>query len=157
MSLFSDVADAWLTDLRNVTGLDTTTVPASSTHLYAPWSTETLFSEAGERHLAIWPQSEAETATPYTTDLSQLATQDWVVMVWEAAPDQTRLQDDDTDNKAWLTLAEGIRTRLMLRANVQLGSSTIMDTRYTGLAFERAGSHRVMALRFSVRVPLTAG
>lgn len=157
MSLYSDIADAWLTDLRNVTGLDTTTVPASSTHLYAPWSTEALFSEAGERHLAIWPQSEVESTQPFTTDLSQLATQEWVIMVWEAAPDQTRLQDDDTDNKAWLTLAEGIRARLMLRANVQLGSSSIMSTRYTGLAFERAGSLRVMALRFEVKVPLSAG
>lgn len=156
-SLWESVCDAWLTDLQtNVTGLDTTTVPADRTHQYAPWSVEAFYAEAGERHLAIWPEGEAEETAPFLTDGGLMSNQSYVIAVWEAADEQTRLQDDDTLNKAWLTLHEGIRARLMTLANIRLGSSTIKRTMYVGSSFETGNANRVMALRFRVEVPLPA-
>jgi hypothetical protein len=155
MSFWSDVVDAWVTDLQtNVTGLDTTTVPSSRVHKYASWSAEELFALSGERHLAVWPAAEPDVTEGLLTDGSLLATQTYIILVWEdASTTQGRLQDDDTANAAWLTLHEAIRARLLVRANSQKGSSTIMDTRYRGAEFPASGDKRVMALRFEVRVP----
>jgi hypothetical protein len=146
------VVDAWATELTtNVTGLNSAIV-----HKYASWSVEALVAERGERHLAVWPESEAEAVEGLTTAPSDLATQSYVVLVWEdASTEGGRLQDDETADAAWLDLHEAIRARFLRTANVRLGSSAIMDTRYRGAAFDMVGLVRTIALRFTVRLPLS--
>ena len=150
MSFFSGVVDAWATDLTtNVTGLSTAVV-----HKYAPWSPEVLYAERGERHLAIWPSAEPEVTEPLLVDGSVLAEQTYTVLVWEdTAGDAERLVENATDDATWLTLYEGIRARFFLTANNQLGSATIMATRYAGGSFSSSGHLRVMELSFRVAVP----
>ncbi len=150
MSEFSAIVDAWVTELvANVSGLST-----AIQHKYAPWSPEQLFAQAGERHLAVWPESEPEAVEGLTVTGDDLATQLYVVLVWEeAAATDGRLQEDDTADLAWLTLAEAIRARFYLSANRALGSNQIMDTRYRGLSFGRPGDMRSMQLVFRVRIP----
>jgi len=152
MSIWSDVVDAWVTDLTtNVSGLST-----AITHKYAPWSPELFYTEADETHIAVWPDLEAETADALLVDGSRMAEQTYAIAVWEDAMDtQGRLQEDATADAAWLTLAEGIRTRLMRAASFQLGSSSVMSTDYIGTQFDRSGSLRVLRIAFRCRVPLT--
>jgi len=148
MSNWSAISDAWMTELTtNVSGLST-----AIQHKYAPWSVEEAFAMAGERHIAIWPQGEAEAAVPYTTEPSVLATQVYSILVWEdASQDIGRLTDNETADKAWLTLAEGIRARLLLKANISLGVVGC-DTRYQGVRFDRAGAGRMMEVSFRVQL-----
>lgn len=146
------IDDAWVTELTtNVAGLTSAIV-----HKHASWSVEALTAERGERHLAIWPEDEAESLEGLTTGPADLATQNFVVLVWEdASTESGRLMDDDTANAAWLDLHEAIRARFLTTANIRLGSSAIMDTRYRGAAFDMVGLVRTMAMRFTVRLPLT--
>jgi hypothetical protein len=152
---WTEIVDAWVTELQNtVPGLADAVV-----HRYASWSVEALVAERGERHLAIWPEAEAESLEGLTTGAgggSDLATQSYVVLAWEdASTEGGRLMDDDTANAAWLDLHEAIRARFLTSANLRLGSSAIMDTRYRAAAFDMVGLVRTMALRFTVRLPLT--
>jgi hypothetical protein len=156
MSLFSSVVDAWVTELQtNVTGLDSALIPALRVHRYAPWSPEQFDGERGERHLAVYPQTESEAVEPLLTDGTKLAFQTYTILVWEDASDEvTRGYDDDTANLAWLTLYEAIRARLFELDNIALGSSEIMDTAYAGGEFGVSGPYRYMFLNVRVRVPL---
>lgn len=153
MSVYADVCEAWADDLTaHVAELSTATL-----HLYAPWSVENLVAGAGERHLAIWPEGEAETAEPMLVDGSQLATQSYVIVVWEdAAAETARRFDDDAANKAWLDLAEAIRARLKRQGAFQLGSADVMHTAYVGTTFPAAGALRVLIVGMRVRLPLAA-
>lgn len=150
---FTDVVDAWMGELTSsVPGLADVTP-----HRYASWSVEALQASKGERHLAIWPEVEAEVTEGLTTDGSLLATQGFVVTVWEdASVESTRRFDDEVANAAWLALAEAIRARFMVRANLRLGDPLIMRTQYLGTTFDLVGMMRVMTLRLAVRVPLQA-
>lgn len=152
MSLFAEVCDAWVDDLTaHVSALS-----GSIVHRYAPWSMENLVTEQGERHLAVWPEVDAESTEPLTTDGSRLSTQTYSIIVWEdAAAESARRFDDDDANRAWLDLAEAIRARLMRQGGIQLGATEIMATDYLGLAFPAAGALRVMNFGVRVRVPLT--
>lgn len=153
MSLaFEDVIDAWVSELTsNVSGLST-----AITHKYAPWSTEFLYAERGERHLAVWPNGEPEVVDNLLVDGSTLAEQSYTIAVWEdTGGDAERFVENPTADKAWLALYRGIRDRLYVTANNQLGSSEIMATRYRGGAFDRSGHLRAMEIRFAVAVPLT--
>jgi len=152
VSIYSDVVDAWMADLvANVSGLST-----AIQHKYAPWSPEEFYTEGiAERHVAVWPELDAEVTEPLTTAGDRMSTQTYAVAVWEDASDtQGRLQDDDTANAAWLTLAEGIRARLMRSASFQLGSASVMSTDYLGTQFDRSGTLRVLRIGFRCRVPL---
>jgi hypothetical protein len=146
------VVDAWVEELTtSVQGLADVVV-----HRYASWSVEALVAERGERHLAIWPEAEGEAAEGYLSDGSLLSTQRFVVLVWEdSSTEQGRLQDNESADAAWLDLHEQIRARFLKGSNVRLGSTSLMDTRYRESAFDRVGLVRTMALRFTVRVPLS--
>ena len=148
MSLRS-VCDAWVDDITsNVPGMADVIV-----HRYAPWSLENLYAESGERHLAVWPEIEAETHQPFDTSGGQMAEQDFICGVWEHVPDLDRAQDDEEADGAWLDLFELIRARFFVTANVRLGDSNIMRTRAVGGSFPVIGSRRVMELRFRVQRP----
>ena len=154
---WASVCDAWVTELTtNVPGLI-----GAKTHRYAPWSVEQLLSGQGEIHLAVWPQSEAEETEPYTIHGGQLSAQAWVVMVWEDASDQSSRQvDSDAANAKWLALHEAIRARFLELDNIRLGDDpsapAIQKTRYNGVAFDLTAGVRVMALRFTVTLQLSA-
>lgn len=151
---FAGVCDAWLSELQaNVTGLDTTTIPADQRHLYTPWAVELGLSTVGERHLAIWPEGEPEVVNPATIGSlsNDLAEQSYLIMVWEnASTDSSRLNDDEAAAQTWLTLFEAIRARLYVSANRQLGS--VDATAYAGGAFDFRAGQRIMQLRFKTRV-----
>lgn len=146
------VVDAWVADITgNVDGMADVVV-----HPYAPWSLELLYVERNERHLAVWPEPDAEATTPFTTDGGQMTEQDYVVVVWEdAGPESSRLIDDDAANGDWLDLAEAIRARFFVAANVRIGDPLIMRTRYMSGTFPAVANLRVMELRFRVQRPLT--
>lgn len=158
MSVFSDVCDAWLTDLQsNVTGLDTTTIPSDRTHLYAPWSMESMAALASERHLAIWPEGEPDVVSGYVAGSppSDLAEQSYVITVWEdASAESSRRFDDDTANKAWLTLYEAIRARLYVSTNQDKGQTNSL-TNYKGGTMAMESMTRMLAIRFTKRSVLS--
>lgn len=150
MSLaFEDVVDDWVTELTtNVSGLS-----SAVTHRYAPWSPELLYTESGERHLAVFPTGEPEVVEGATVMGDDLAAQTYTILVWEdTGGDAERMVEDPTDDEAWLALFRAIRDRFYLAANNQVGSSSIMATRYAGGTFERSGAVRAMEVRFVVRV-----
>jgi hypothetical protein len=106
---------------------------AATQHLYVPWSPEELAAMSGERHLAVWPVTEAETAEPFVTN-GQLLRQTYAVLVWEnAGDDPGRLRTDVPANKGFLDLAEAVRDRFFLKANIRIGGAD--DVRYTGTSF----------------------
>lgn len=147
------VCSGWMTDLcnGNVTGLTD-----AIQHLYTPWSVEDGYASSGERHIAIWPEAEAESATPLTAGSppSYLATQSFVIRVWEdASVDSSRLQDDETAASAWLTLAQAIRDRLMVWANIQTGS--VNTTQYGHTTFDFRAEARIFEIRFLTTTTLT--
>lgn len=150
---FKSICDAWMTELTtNVAGLTT-----AKQHLYAPWSPEALYAEAGERHVAVWPQGDPEVVQGLVAGTlpAELATQSFAILCWEdAGADLVRRQDDDTANAAWLALYEAIRARLYVQANARLGDAQIMDTHYRGGVLDSSDTKRVLSLRFEVRVPI---
>lgn len=156
MSLFSDVCDAWMTNLITLSGL--TAVPAERRHKYTPWSVESTAAAVGERHIAIWPTGDPEVAEPLTADGSLLGAQAYTVLIWEnIGSDTARRVDDETAAASWLTLYETVRTSMLTRTNWQLGSSTIMPhCPYVGGSLDRVGDSRVMSLNMKLVVPLSA-
>jgi hypothetical protein len=143
------ICDAWIADITaNVPGMSDVV-----THRYAPWSLENLYADAGERHLAIWPEIELETMQPFDTSGGQLAEQDFICGVWEHVPEVARASDDEAADGAWLDLYELIRARFFVTANIRLGDDFIMRTRFVGGSFPIAGQRRVMEQRFRVQRP----
>ncbi len=143
------ICDAWIADI-------TTNVPTMAdvvVHRYAPWSLENLYAEVGERHLAVWPEIEAETMEPFDTSGGQMVVQDFIAAVWEHVPDLERAQDDEEADGRWLDLHEAIRARFFVAANVRLGDPLIMRTRPVGGSFPVIGQRRVMEVRFRVQKP----
>jgi L-rhamnose mutarotase len=148
---FQTTVDAWVTDLtQNVTELAQAIV-----HRYSPWSLEELAASGDERHLAIWPDIEAETAEPLLTIPSHMLQQVYVISLWEDASDESvRRVDDEASNADWLELFEDIRVRIQRSANLQLGGTDVMKTDYIGGGFPRVSGKRVMELRLRVSRPV---
>lgn len=143
------VVDAWVDDITgNVAGMSDVIV-----HRYAPWSLENLNTNAGERHLAVWPEDEAESMEALVTGGGQLANQDYLVTVWEDAEAAMRLIDNEEANAEWLDLHEAIRARFFVAGNIRLGNTEIMRTRVISGRFPAVAGLRVMELRFRVQVP----
>lgn len=120
MSDFSDLVDAMVTGIQaGVTGLDTTTVPASKVHKYAPWNPLELTPD-GARHLAVWPLAEAEAGSPLAQNVHQIHTlqHSFAALAWEDAA-SSRGAPDPTGDAAWLTLANGLRDFFYTEANRQ--------------------------------------
>jgi hypothetical protein len=143
------IVDAWCDDITgNVVGMTDAIV-----HKYAPWSLEQLFPEGTGKHLAVWPEAEAETMEAFDTSGGQLAAQEFVVTVWEKAEAAQRLIDVDESNAAWLDLHELIRARFFVARDIQLGNPHIMRTRIVSGSFPTVGGLRVMELHFLVKIP----
>lgn len=152
---FKEVCDYWVADLTaNVGGL----APPTITHRYAPWSPELLYSErSGERHLAVYPELDAETAVGLTVIGDRLGTQTYALLVWENATDsQGRLVENVDRDAAWLLLAEQVKDRVMDRDGVGSGTTTVMSTQYAGTTFQRTGEHRVFTVEIVCAVPHVA-
>lgn len=154
---FVSVTDAWMTELTtNVTGLQVATVPLENRHPYASWSLELLATQAKGRHVAVFPNADAEGAEGWVTAPTDLDTARYTVLVWEdASGDAARLQDDDTANAAWLALYEAIKARFRVQANTSgataLGGAGIA-VRYRGGTFDMRSSVRVIAIYFETMV-----
>ena len=154
------ITDAWITDLlTNVAALSTVTT--KTTHRYASWSPEQLQAFTNERHLAVWPNGDVETAAGFLAGSppSDISTQSFTIVVWEeAASEATGLYDDDTANAAWLALYEAIRERLYVSASTSgpaaLGGSDVV-TRFVAGNMGMRGAVRYMELAFHVRLALT--
>ena len=117
------VCDAWMADLIANTALSA--VPAKCRHVYASWSPELLQAFTNERHVAVFPNREADTSVRVTTAPSDVITTLSTILVWEeAASEATGLYDDDTANIAWLALYEAVLARLYVRASTA-GSSAL--------------------------------
>jgi hypothetical protein len=149
------ITDAWMTELTtNVVGLQVATVPVENTHKYASWSVEKLATMANGRHVAVYPNADAETAAPLTVggNPGDYDTQRYTVLVWEdASIDAARLQDDDTKNAAWLALYEAIKARFRVQANTALGEAGAY-TRYVAGSFDLSGMARVITISFTVQL-----
>lgn len=146
----------------NVTGLDTTTVPATRLHQLSPWDPEKLVAAAGERHLAVWPAGEPEVLEALATGAHELH-QSYVVLVWEdASQTLERQQADDTADAAFLSLHNAVRGRFYLYANERLGGAAIAALGigvqvarvwYAGATFsDVAETVRWFAVRLDVRM-----
>lgn len=152
MSFFADVCDAWASELR----LSIPELDQAVYHLYGSWNPELMYAEAGERHVAVFPNGEPEVAEGLTVTGDDLAAQTYTILVWEdTSGDAERLVENPDIDQDWLELYEAIRDRFYLSTNGKLGSSDIMATRYIGGSFDRSGQIRAMELRFVVRVPHT--
>jgi hypothetical protein len=148
VSHLADQVDAWVEELTaTVDGLADV-----KEHRYAPWSVENLGAVTNERHLAVWPAGEPETTIPYLAGAppADLATQKFIIAVWEdASAESTRRMDDDQANLDWLDLHEAIRDRLYDLDNQHLGWDQSANVRYQGVVFDVVGSLRVMVITFN--------
>lgn len=148
---WKSVCDAWVDDITaNVDGMAEVTV-----HRYAPWSVEAFFASTGDRHLAIWPEFDAETTEPLTTAGGRIFEQRFLLAIWEDASEESaRRIDDEAANAAWLELQEAVVARFFVAANVRLGmvaADNPVDTQYLAGSFEPASTKRIMRLNFRVR------
>lgn len=145
MSDFERFCDALKADL-------VTNIPAltdAETHLYAAWDPE-RFEADGKRHLAVWPEGEAEAPEPLATG-SHALNQSYVVAVWESSgAEPTRLELDEEGAKTLLDLHNDVRDRLYVEVNQTLGD--FERVWYAGSEFGTIpGLVRFFAIRVSVR------
>lgn len=155
---FASVCVAWMADLTtNVVGLQAATVPVENQHLYASWSVEMLATMANGRHVAVYPNADVETPIALVTEPADMDTTRYTVLVWEdASSDVARMQDDDTENAAWLSLYEAVKARFRVKANAA-GAASLGGAgnvcRYVGGSFDLKGMVRLINIQFEVRTP----
>ena len=122
-------------------------------HRYSPYDPEDQMAEVGERHLAVYPiAAQAAEATPLVTGPGgDLITETYRVTYWEHAGDESsRGQSDEEAAAALLELAEDVRNRFYVVANLRLGGTEL--TRYLGTAFpDRSGQVRWFAIGLQAR------
>jgi hypothetical protein len=152
MSTWASICDAWIAELTDIPEL--ASLSEKDIHRYSPWSLEQLAATGTELHLAVWPATDAESTSGFVALPSSMLTQTFAVMIWQGVRDSDRLRDDEAGNAAWLSLHEAVRLRFLTRANVRLGGNDIMVTRYEAGAFPAHAGLRVMAITFSVQVPV---
>jgi hypothetical protein len=152
------ICDAWMTELTtNVTGLQVATIPTENQHKYASWSVEKLATQQGGRHVAVYPNADAESAEAFTVGSlpGDYDTQRYTVLVWEdASADAVQLVDNDAANAAWLALYEAVKARFRVQANTALGEAGAY-TRYVGGSFDLSGMARVITISFTVQIGRT--
>ena len=119
-------------------------------HLYAAWSYEKLFAQAGERHISV--HILTDTSSPLSTDAHEL-TQTYEVLCWEDASDDGSRRMDDVDaNLAWLELFEAVRARLYIEGNQTLGGTSGVELCwYKGAQFAGSASLRVFSVQVEVK------
>ena len=137
-----DICDAWSEDLA----LNVPELAGARRHLYAPVSVEALFAEGEERHVAVWPEAEAESSEGFVTTPGVLLRRQFVITVWESASNEsTRRIDDEERAAAWLELQEAIVDRILRRDAIQMGG--VDSTSYAGTQFGLAAGVRFIELR----------
>jgi hypothetical protein len=125
-------------------------------HRYGAWDPGQLLSEAGERHLAVWPAADQiDTAQPLTTDGGKLLVQLYRIIYWEDAGDESNRGVLDEEAAAdLLDLIEATRARFFVRTNIFLGGTDYLE--YVGSSGgERSGAVRWFQLTVVARTSLT--
>ena len=155
-SSWQTFCDAVVADLTvNVPGLRGDSVRV---HRYSPYDPEELIAEAGERHLSVFPvAATAQEATPLVTGPGgDLITETYRVTYWEHAGDESsRGQSDEEAAASLLELAEDVRDRFYVIANLRIGGTEL--TRYLGTAFpDRSGQVRWFAIGLQARRSVVA-
>ena len=153
-SSWQTFCDAVMADLTtNVPGLRDV-----REHRYSPYDPEELFAEVGERHLSVFPvAASAQEATPLVTGPGgDLLTEVYRITYWEHAGDEsTRGVSDEEAAADLLTLAEDVRDRFYVVANLRIGGTEL--TKYIGTAFpERSGQVRWFAIGVQARRSVVA-
>jgi hypothetical protein len=127
-------------------------------HRYSPYDPEDLVAEVGERHLSIFPvAAQAADATPLLTGPGgDLIIETYRITYWEHADDEsTRGVSDEEAAADMLTLAEDVRDRFYVIANLRIGGTEL--TRYIGTALpERSGQARWFAIGVTARRSVVA-
>lgn len=142
---FVRVIDAVLDDIRsNISQLAGTDVVV---HRYASWDPEEL-REDGQRHLACWPDPEAEVANPEVNDGHQLS-QSYILLYWEPSPEEgERDVSNEPAAKSFLNLHGAIKDRFFVEDN-ETKSGTAARVWYQASLFgDRPGAVRWFAMSF---------
>ena len=155
-SSWQTFCDAVVADLTtNVAGLRGDSVRV---HRYSPYDPEELTAEVGERHLSVFPvAATAQEASPLVTGPGgDLITETYRVTYWEHAADESsRGQSDEDAAAALLSLAEDVRDRFYVIANLRIGGTEL--TRYLGTALpDRSGQVRWFAIGLQARRSVVA-
>ena len=97
-------------------------------HRYAGWDASRLQAEPGERHLAIWPAPEAQTAEPLTIGAHRLRSA-FGVLYWEHAGDDLALGQVDYEGAAaMLAIHDEVVGRLYAMVNQIIGDPDDPDS-----------------------------
>jgi hypothetical protein len=144
LSDWSEVCDWLIDDLTdNVSGLRPC-IP----HRYASWDPGRLQAEAGEKHLAVWPDPEGETVQPFTTAAHELI-QSMIVLYWEGDFSEDERQVSDEEAAAdLLDLHNAARARLYKWSNQVIGNT--YKVWYTGARFPVSAGTRWFAIGVEV-------
>lgn len=140
-----EMVDATILDLQqNVAELAEGSVEV---HRYGPWDPTALESD-NRKHLAVWPEAEAEAPEPLANDAHQM-NQGFVVLYWEPATvESSRIIHDEAASKALIELHEKVRDRFYVEANqLRAGAFRVW---YSGAQFnDSTGLVRWFAVAFS--------
>ena len=157
------MASSWQTFCDAVIADLTTNVPALRgdsvrVHRYSPYDPEELTAEVGERHLSVFPvaSTPAEVTPLLTGPGGDLITETYRVTYWEHAGDESaRGISDEEAAASLLELAEDVRDRFYVVANLRLGGTEL--TRYLGTALpDRSGQVRWFAIGLQARRSVVA-
>jgi hypothetical protein len=143
------ICEAWAADLQ--THIDV--LNDAVVHLYAPWSLEKLLSNAGEYHLAVWPDSSPQRVQPFATGSlpTDLVLTTFSALVWTPSDVSAGRWTDDADRDgAWLDLTEQVLGRFRVQANTALGGAD-GPTRSAGVSWGMDGPMLWLAVSFTVR------
>ena len=127
-------------------------------HRYSPYDPGDLYADVGERHLSVFPVAAAvEESSPLVTGPGgDLLNQVYRIVYWEHAGDESSRGISDEEAAAdLLTLAEDVRDRFYVVANLRIGGTEL--TRYIGTALpERSGQVRWFAIGVQARRSVVA-
>lgn len=125
--------DALIADLQaNIVALTDVRV-----HRYAPWDPESTMTEAGERHLSVFPDGDAVVGEPMTTASNEL-TELYRIRYWEQGTDNRGIADPEAA-VALFDLAQAVQDRLHTTTVWTLGGA--FHVQYQGTRFpERSTS-----------------
>lgn len=120
-------------------------------HRYGTYDPEQFVAEQGERHLAVWPADEIETAVPLVTGAGgDLLVQTFQIAYWEFSEEGIRGVLDEQGASDLLALLEQTRARIYAVGNTFLGESELV--RYLGARWSgRSGLTRWFQLAVSSR------
>lgn len=122
-------------------------------HRYASWDPADLIAQPGERHIAVWLDSDTpEQALPLVTGPGgDLLLDTYQVAYWENAGDEaSRAIANEEAASRMLGLIESVRGRLYVQANLTLGGAE--HIRYLGAVIPaRSASVRWFQIALTAR------